>query len=322
MSEPADQPQTASTGQPGGPAAFGEGFPISVVILTKNEEINIGACLDTLSFSDDIVLYDSLSTDRTVEIARSYPNVSVVERKFDNWAAHQNWGVQNIPFKHPWVLYVDADERVEPDLGREVRRLADPASPMEAYKLRRKDMFMGRWLRRAQMYPVWIVRMFRPQKIRYERLVNPIAIVDGDIGHLDGHLIHYPFSKGVEQWFERHNSYSSFEAKELLKVRAGKRQPLGKLLSRDANDRRAALKDVYYRLPFRPQIKWLYYMLARWAWLDGRPGLAYARMTYLYEYMITIKVMEELARRRAEGAGGAGGEAAGGVDAGRAGQSS
>ena len=128
-------------------------------------------------------------------------------------------------------------------------------------------------------------------------------------GHLDGHLIHYPFSKGVEQWFERHNSYSSFEAKELLKVRAGKRQPLGKLLSRDANDRRAALKDVYYRLAFRPQIKWLYYMLVRWAWLDGRPGMAYARMTYLYEYMITIKVMEEMARRRETGTTGGGASA-------------
>ena len=245
-------------------------------------------------------LYDSLSTDRTVEIAKAHPNVTVVQRKFDNWGAHQNWGVQNIPFKHPWVLYVDADEVIEPALADDVRRAADPASTFSAFKMRRKDMFMGRWLKRAQMYPVWIVRLFRPAKIRYERLVNPIAIVDGPLGTLNGHIIHYPFSKGVEQWFERHNSYSSFEAQELLKVRAGKRQPTGKLFSRDANDRRAAMKDLYYRLPLRPQIKWFYYMLIRWAWLDGKPGIAYARMVYLYEYMATIKVMEARAKARGQ----------------------
>lgn len=277
-------------------------FPVSVVILTKNEEINLERCLAALTFSDDIVLYDSFSTDRTVEIARAHPNVTVVQRKFDNWAAHQNWGVQNIPFKHPWVLYVDADEVIEPALAEEAQQHADPASSLSAYKMRRKDMFMGRWLKRAQMYPVWIVRLFRPSKIRYERLVNPIAIVDGPTGELQNHIIHYPFSKGVEQWFERHNSYSSFEAAELMKVRAGKRQPTGKIFSRDSNDRRAALKDLYYRMPFRPQIKWFYYMLVRWAWLDGKPGIAYARMVYLYEYMATIKVMELKAREKGQSA--------------------
>src|SRR5688572_7363444 len=95
--------------------------PVSVVILTKDEEINIGACLDCLKFSDDVVVYDSFSTDRTLEISRGYPNVSIVQRKFDNWAAHQNWGVQNIPFKHPWILYVDADERVPEDLAAQVQ---------------------------------------------------------------------------------------------------------------------------------------------------------------------------------------------------------
>lgn len=267
-------------------------YPVSVVILTKDEEVNIDACLRTLGFSDDVIVYDSLSTDRTLEIARGFPNVSVVQRKFDNWSAHQNWGVANIPFRHPWVLYVDADERVEPELAAEIGRIADPASPMSAFRLRRKDMFMGRWLRHAQLYPTWIVRLFRPSKIRYERLVNPVAVVEGPTGRLEGHLIHYPFSKGVAQWFERHNSYSTFEAMELEKVLGGRRRPLSGLLSRDPNDRRATLKDIFFRLPFRPQVKWLYYMLWRWAWLDGMPGVTYARMTYLYEYMISIKYRE------------------------------
>ncbi len=273
--------------------------PISAVILTKDEEVNIAACLDCLEFSDDVVVYDSLSTDRTVEIARRRPNVSIVERKFDNWAAHQNWGVQNIRFKHPWVLYVDADERVPPELAIEAQRMADPASPNSACRMRRKDMFMGRWLKHAQLYPTWFVRMFRPEKIRYERLVNPIAIVDGPIADLQEHLIHYPFSKGVFHWFERHNKYAAFEAQELIKVVAGQRQPLSGLISRDPNTRRATLKDLFYRMPMRPQVKWLYYMAWRRAWLDGMAGVTYARMTYLYEYMVSINVRE--LRRKAQG---------------------
>lgn len=270
----------------------GEGFPISVMILTKDEEINIGACLDCLGFSDDVVVYDSLSTDKTVEIARGYGNVSIVERKFDNWSSHQNWGAKNIEFKHPWVLYVDADERVDDELAREVRRMADPNAPESAFRMRRKDYFMGKWLRHAQLYPSWFVRMYRPQKIRYERLVNPVAHVDGPIGDLQGHIIHYPFSKGLVHWFERHNSYSGFEAEEQLKVTGGDRRPIWQVLSRDPNDRRAALKDIFFRLPLRPHVKWLYFILWRRAFLDGRAGLTYARLQYLYEYMIQMKARE------------------------------
>lgn len=267
-------------------------FPLSVLILTKDEEVNIADCLSCLQFSDDIVVFDSLSSDRTLDIARSTPNVSVVQRRFDNWSAHQNWGVQNIAFKHPWVLYVDADERVDDALAEELQSLADPEAAYAAVRMRRKDMFMGRWIKHATLYPTWLVRMFRPDKIRYERLVNPVALVDGETARADGHLIHYPFSKGTVQWFERHNSYSSFEAQEMLKVLAGERRKLRGLLSRDPNERRAVAKDLFYRLPMRPQIKWLYYMFWKQAWMDGMPGVTYARMQYLYEYMISIKARE------------------------------
>ena len=164
--------------------------------------------------------------------------------------------------------------------------------------MRRKDMFLGRWIKRASLYPTWLVRMFRPEHIRYERLVNPVAVVEGEVGSLEGHLIHYPFSKGVRQWVERHNSYSSFEAMEVLKVLDGDRKPLGDILNRDPNTRRAALKDLFYRMPLRPHIKYVYYVLARRAFLDRAPGWIYARLQYIYEYMITIKVKEELIRRR------------------------
>lgn len=276
----------------------GTPHPVSVMILTKDEAINIGSCLDHLGFSDDIVVYDSHSKDATLEIARSRPNVRIVQRTFDNWSAHQNWGVSNIEFRHPWVLYVDADEHVDADLAREVQEAADPASGVSAYRMRRKDYLMGRWLKHAQLYPTWFVRLFRPAKIRWERLVNPVAIVDGETRELQGHLTHYPFSKGLVQWFERHNSYSSFEAQELLKVLGGRREPISGLFSGDPNVRRRVMKDVFFRLPLRPQVKWLYYVVWRRAWLDGRAGMTYARLQYLYEYMIALKSRELLEARK------------------------
>ncbi|MCC6284064.1 MAG: glycosyltransferase [Phycisphaerales bacterium] len=284
-----------SASVPTGEFASGTGkrlFPLSVLILTRDEEANIADCLSHLSFSDDVVVFDSLSTDRTIELSRSFTNVSIVSRKFDNWSSHQNWGVRNIRFRHPWVLYVDADERVDDQLAEELQSLADPDSPFAAVRMRRKDMFMGRWIRHATLYPTWLVRMFRPEKIRYERLVNPVAIVEGETARAEGHLIHYPFSKGTVQWFDRHNSYSSFEAEEMLKVLAGERRKLRRLLSRDPNERRAVAKDLFYRMPLRPQVKWLYYMFWKQAWMDGWPGITYARMQYLYEYMISIKARE------------------------------
>lgn len=276
--------------------------PVSVMILTKDEEVNIGRCLDHLGFSDDIIVYDSFSTDRTCEIARTRANVRVVQRKFDDWSSHQNWGVANLPFKHPWVLYVDADEHVDAELAREIGVAADPGSSASAYRVRRKDYLMGRWLKHAQLYPTWFVRLFRPSKIRWERLVNPVAVVEGETRELSGHLVHYPFSKGMSQWFERHNSYSSFEARELMKVLGGTREPWRHVLSGDPNVRRRALKDVFFRMPCRPQVKWLYYVVWRRAFLDGRAGLTYARLQYLYEYMIAMKWRE----LRSRGEGGAG----------------
>jgi glycosyltransferase involved in cell wall biosynthesis len=266
--------------------------PISVVILTKDEEVNIAACLECLSFSDDIVVYDSFSTDKTVEIAKTFANVRVVQRKFDNWAAHQNWGVSNIPFKHPWVLYVDADERVPPELARECMGAAAPDSPVSAFRMRRKDFLMGTWLRRAQLYPTWLVRFFRPDRIKYERLVNPVAIVDGPTQELQEHIIHYPFSKGLKQWFERHNSYSSFEATELIKADRF-RPPVSGLVSGDPNVRRAALKELFYRLPFRPAVRFVYLYLVRRGLLDGKAGFYYSGMISSYEYWIEAKIAEQ-----------------------------
>jgi glycosyltransferase involved in cell wall biosynthesis len=273
---------------------------VSVLILTLNEEINIGACLDSLTWCDDIVVLDSLSNDRTRAIAEER-GARIVTRAFDNWSAHQNWAVSNIGFRHPWVLYLDADERCEEALRDEALRVAQPTAPEAAFRIRRKDFFMGRWLKHAQLYPTWLVRLFRPGRIRYERLVNPVARVDGPIGQLQAHIIHYPFSHGVSHWIERHNRYSDMEAIEAAKVRLGEDgavAPAGSIWSKDPNERRRALKDVFFRMPARPLVKFVYYYAWRRGFLDGKAGLTYATLQAMYEYMIACKGAEIERRRR------------------------
>lgn len=269
---------------------------VSVLVLTLNEEINIADCLRSLRWSDDVVVLDSYSTDRTVELAREL-GARVEQRRFDNWSAHQNWAVRNIEFKHPWVVYLDADERCPEDLRDEILERARAAAPESAFRMRRKDFYMGRWLKHAQLYPSWFVRLFRPSRIRYERLVNPVAVVDGPVGDMLAHILHYPFSHGVAHWIERHNRYSDLEALESLKVVNGSAVAHSSLWSRDPNARRRALKEVFIRLPARPLVKYFYYLLWRRAFLDGRAGFTYAALQAMYEYMIDCKRRELLRRR-------------------------
>jgi len=271
---------------------------VSVLILTLNEERNLRECLASLAWSDDIVVFDSFSTDQTCDIAAA-AGARVVQRKFDNWSTHQNWAVSNIQFKHSWVLYLDADERCTPELRDEVLAAARADSPHGAYRIRRKDYFMGRWLKHAQLYPTWLVRLFRPAKIRYERLVNPVAIVEGSSGQLQAHIDHYPFSHGVAHWIARHNKYSDMEAIEAMKARQQIAFKFSDIVSGDPNIRRRALKEIFFRMPARPAVKFLYYYLWRRGFLDGRPGFTYATLQAFYEYMIECKRRELL--RRAEG---------------------
>jgi glycosyltransferase involved in cell wall biosynthesis len=270
---------------------------VSVLILTLDEEINIEACLDSLAWCNDIVVLDSFSSDRTRELAAAR-GARIVTRKFDNWSAHQNWAVSHIDFHHPWVLYLDADERCAADLRDEVMRCARPDAPESAFRIRRKDFFMGRWLKHAQLYPSWFVRLFRPQQIRYERLVNPVAIVDGPIGVLESHILHYPFSHGVSHWVARHNRYSDMEAIESEKVRERGGHAPATVWTADPTIRRRALKDLFFRMPARPLLKFAYYYGWRRGFLDGRAGFTYASLQSIYEYMIECKSLE-LRRRRA-----------------------
>jgi glycosyltransferase involved in cell wall biosynthesis len=269
---------------------------VSVLILTLNEEINLGDCIDSCSWSDDIVVFDSMSIDRTREIALS-KGARVVERTFDNYAAQRNAALGSVVYRNPWVLMVDADERIPAELAAEIAAAtARAGSDVALSRMRRKDFFMGKWLRRSSGYPSWFGRLVRVGRVRVEREVNEEYLTDGRIGHLHAHLHHYPFNKGVSYWLERHNRYSSMEA--LAKVDL-QRHPvaLWRIFSLDPIIRRRALKHMVYRLPLRPPIIFVYLYFVRLGLFDGRAGFYFSGMRAAYELLIDLKAIE-ISRRR------------------------
>ena len=271
---------------------------ISVLILTKNEEQDLPGCLESVNWCNDIHVFDSHSDDRTVQIAQTF-GASVIQRKFGNWAEHQNWGLQNIKFKHPWVLYIDADERVSASLLKSLQTLVPLDGNAVAYEIRRRDFAWNNvWLKHAQMSPFYI-RLFRPEKMRYERLVNPVSVVDGPVSRVEGFLDHYPFSKGFRFWFTRHLGYADMEATmRLTEIGNGVKFSVKEaLLGKDFTVRRYHQKGLFYKLPGRPVIKWLYMVFCRMAFLDGFTGVTYATLQAVYEYFIVLKTKELLSQK-------------------------
>ena len=266
--------------------------PVSILILTKDEEKDLPGCLQTVSWADDIHVYDSFSEDGTVEVAKAF-GAKVTQRRFDNWAAHQNWGLRNIPFAHPWVLYIDADERVTPALAQSVARCIESPSDMVAFSIQRRDFLGGTWLKHVQTSPFYM-RLFRPERMRYERLVNPVSLPDGPVRKIEGFLDHYPFSKGFSHWLNRHNSYSSLEARQIIenRKRGGRFSFYKALRASDFHERRFNQKELFYRMPLRPVFKFLLLYVAKRGFLDGRAGLTYSLLHSFYEYMIVLKTQE------------------------------
>jgi glycosyltransferase involved in cell wall biosynthesis len=269
---------------------------VSVLILTLNEEANLPDCLQSVSWSDDIVVYDSYSFDRTVKIAKA-AGARVVQRPFDDYAAQRNAALTQVPYKYPWVLLVDADERWPREIYEEIEAAISHNGDISIYYFLRKDMFLGRWLRHTG-YPTWAGRLLKLGDVTVERAINEQYLTTGKKGYLKGHFIHHPFQRGVAHWLHRHNQYSSMEAEALVTETQG-RLCLWDLFCREPPKRRRALKQVAYRLPCRSALVFFYLYFLRLGFLDGAAGLAYCRLRIIYEYMIDLKIKE--LRRRSEG---------------------
>lgn len=267
---------------------------ISVLILTKNEEQDLPGCLESVAWCDDVHVFDSMSTDGTAEIARSH-GANFVQRVFDGYSSQRNAALDGLPFKHEWIFILDADERPTPELVREMQlAVAAAGAEVSGFRLRRRDFFQGTWLKHAQISPYYI-RLVRRGKARYTREINEVLEVDGQIAELRAPLDHFPFSKGIAHWVAKHNTYSTMEAEVVARGLSHDEASWKQALTaKDFHERRRAQKAIFYKMPARPLIKWLYMMFVRGAILDGRAGIAYANLQAMYEYMIVVKTSEQL----------------------------
>ena len=201
--------------------------------------------------------------------------------------------MRNVAFRHPWVLLLDADERVTPGLHAAALAAVESLGEEVAFRVQRRDFLNGTWLRHVQASAFYL-RLFRPEKLRYERVINTRSVADGSVADIRGYLDHYPFSKGIGHWLERHNAYSSLEARQILvdRARHAGYSLREAFLSGDFHERRYHQKELFYRLPFRPLVKFCLLYLIKRGFLDGRAGFQYAMLQAVYEYMIVLKVRE------------------------------
>jgi glycosyltransferase involved in cell wall biosynthesis len=273
---------------------------ISILILTKNEQKDLPGCLASVAWCDDIHILDSGSTDDTCEIARRCGASVVTRTCSDNTkifggdeAAHRNWGLRNIAFKHPWVLLLDADEEATEELASAIGDAVASPGANVAFRIQRRDFLNKKWLKHVQTSPFYM-RLVRPEKIHYERVINPLSIADGPVGSVRGFLNHYPFSKGMGHWLDRHNSYSTLEARQIMQNRRSNAQFSVRkaFTAREFHERRYHQKELFYRIPCRPVFKFLLLYVGKRGFLDGRAGLQYALLQSIYEYMIVLKVQE------------------------------
>ncbi len=265
---------------------------ISVLILTRNEQHDLPGCLASVAWCDDVHVFDSFSQDDTVKLAQD-AGATVHQRYFDNYASHRNAALQNIPFRYFWVFILDADERPTQALGEEMQRVVVTASSeVGGYTVRRRDYLFDTWLRHAQISPFYL-RLVRHEHARYTRAINEVLEVSGIVRSLESPLDHFPFSKGISHWVGKHNVYSSMEA-ELIIHQQGLKEPSLRIAvtSKDFLERRLHQKAIFYKLPARPFLKWLYMMFFRGALLDGAAGVTYATLQSFYEYLIVLKTKE------------------------------
>lgn len=252
----------------------------SVLILTLNEERDLPACLASLAGCDDVVVLDSGSTDRTAEIARA-AGARVFVRPFDDFAGQRNFAQREIPFPHPWVFHLDADEALTPELVAECR-IAAARTDIDGCFVAPKMIFQGRWIPHCTDYPAYQARFVRAPEFRFVQVGHGQREArDMRMATLRHNYRHDLSSGGEQEWLEKHRRYARQEAARHLDSNAA--LPWSALFARDALARRRALKQLSYALPARPALRFLYQYVARRGFLDGAAGWRYCRLLACYE---------------------------------------
>lgn len=242
-------------------------LPLSVVIITKNEELNIEDALKSVSDAREIIVVDSFSDDKTVELCKKYTD-KVYQHEWQGFARQKQLAVDYA--EGPWVLVLDADERVTPELKSEIEQRLS-GSGIDGFYIPRKNFFLGRWIRYCGWWPDKTLRLFKKDKGRFEiREVHEKIIVDGTVGSLDNVLEHYTY-RSISDYVDRMQRYSTLAAKEILK-----------------NKGRAGL----YSLTVRPFATFLKMYLLRLGFLEGMHGLVLSMLYCCYTFLKYAKTWE------------------------------
>ncbi|MBC1197898.1 glycosyltransferase family 2 protein [Microcystis aeruginosa BLCCF158] len=281
-----------------------EKIPVSVLIPAKDEESNLPACLESVARADEVFVVDSQSSDRSIEISTNY-GANVVQFHFNGrWPKKKNWSLDNLPFRNEWVLIVDCDERITPELWDEIATVIQDPN-YNGYYLNRRVFFLGQWIRYGGKYPDWNLRLFKHKSGRYENLntedipntgdneVHEHVILDGKVGYLKNDMLHIDF-RDIYHWLERHNRYSNWEARVYYNILTGNDESgtIGAHLFGDAVQRKRFLKKIWVKLPFKPLLRFILFYFIRLGFLDGKAGYIYGRLLSQYEYQIGVKLYE------------------------------
>ena len=269
--------------------------PVSVLVPTLNEEIHLANCLaSVVGWASEIYVVDSYSTDGTKEIAANF-GVQFVQHRFEGYALQKNWALENLGLKNEWVLILDADERVTPELKHEIAALLNiDDNAMAGYYLNRRFIFFGKWIRHCGWYPSWNMRFFRHRLGRYElREVDEHVVLNGPAGYCKHDLIHEDL-RGISAWIEKHNKYSSLNARICQKIAngngTGELEP--RLFGNAAAHKRFVKEYIWPHLPGRALLFFIYMYVFRLGFLDGVHGFQFCVMHAVFQQFVVVKQWE------------------------------
>ncbi|MEX0853084.1 MAG: glycosyltransferase family 2 protein [Bauldia sp.] len=281
---------------------------ISVIVLTFNDEAQIGRCLESIKhLSDDVIVVDSFSDDRTLDICRGL-GARVFQNPFANQAIQFNWALDNVPVRNEWILRLDSDEIVPGPLSQEISRRVGREAGVTAYALNRRMYWMGRWLRHGRMYPHRVVRLFRKGHARYEERTEEHLIVDGKIGFMQSDFLEDNRKNSLDYFIRKHLTTAQGELDEMLAAAGGRGaskpgiEP--RLLGAKVHRTRWFKERVYARMPpfARPFLYFVYRYFICLGFLDGVPGLTFHVLQgFWYRFYIDALVYEQRAGQRRTG---------------------
>jgi glycosyltransferase involved in cell wall biosynthesis len=269
--------------------------PVSVVVLTRDEEVNIARCLDSVAWADQVIVLDSGSADDTVPIARSL-GAQVVEQGWLGFSGQRELALRLPEIRHDWVYFVDADEWVSPQLAREIAACL-PSTHYAAFSHRLRLIFMNTWMRHSGWYSgSRVVRLVDRRWTKYDG--NPVgerASVDGPVGVLANDIVDED-RKGLARWLHKHVRYAELELDKRGQPIA-LRERVRRFRHRDQGDTRplarAVLKDlVFPSVPARPLSVFLYMYVFRLGLLDGRAGLRFCFFHAWYQAAVSALAAE------------------------------